>query len=149
MRKLVYSLVGAVAVLSLTASLATGATKHPVAHLGTVRCGGLYQPPCVAPTVIVRSAVACEKTGTTLRFPIRLHSVAGLARATVKLGGRTLRTVTFHGSPTTRTITVTVSTRGDKPGLFTISVRATDTRGKSSTGRAHFTICKPAPVFTG
>jgi hypothetical protein len=65
------------------------------------------------------------------------------------LGGRTIKSVKFHGSPTARTITVAVSTRGDKPGLFTITVKATDTRGKTPTGRAHFTICRPAPVFTG
>ncbi len=149
MRKLVFSLVGVVAVLAMTASLATGATKRPAAHLGAVKCGGLYQPPCVKPTIIVRSAVACQQTGTVLRFPIRLHSVAGLSRATVKVGGRTVKTVKFTGSPTNRTITVRVSTRGQRPGLFTITVRVTDTRGKTATGRAHYTICRPAPVFTG
>jgi hypothetical protein len=149
MRKLVYSVAGVVAVLALTASLATGATAHPVAHSGAVRCGGLYQPPCVAPTVIVHSAVACKATGATLHFPIRLHSIAGLSSATVKLGNRTIKVVKFHGSPTTRTITVSINTRGDKPGLRTITVRVVDTRGKSGTGRAHFTICRPAPVFTG
>jgi hypothetical protein len=149
MRKLMFVLVAVVAALAMTASLATGATKAPAAHGSVVRCGNLYQPPCVSPVVIVRSAVACAQTGKTLRFPIRLHSVAGLARATVKVNGRTVKTVKFTGSPTTKTVVTKVNTRGSKPGLHTITVRAVDTRGKSATGRAHFTICRPAPVFTG
>lgn len=133
----------------MTASLATGATKAPAAHPSQVLCGGLYQPPCVSPTVIVRSAVACRKTGKVLTFPIRLHSVAGLAKATVKVGRRTIKTVRFKGSPTTKTVRATVNTHGDSPGLYTITVKAVDTRGKTASGRAHFTICRPAPVFTG
>lgn len=151
MRKLIVVSVGVVAALAMTASLATGATKAPAAHRSQsqVLCGGLYQPPCVSPTVIVRSAVACRKTGKVLFFPVRLHSVAGLARATVKVGRRTIKSVTFKGSPRTKTVVAKVNTRGDRPGLFTITVKAVDTRGKSATGRAHFTICRPAPVFTG
>jgi hypothetical protein len=149
MRRVAFWLLGAVAVLAVTTSFASGATQAGSARAPVVKCGGLYQAPCVAPSVIVRSAVACQATGTTLHFPIRLHSVAGLSRATVKLGRRTIMKVKFKGSPTTKTINVSVNTRGDKPGLYTITVKATDTRGKSSTGRAHFTICKPAPVFTG
>jgi hypothetical protein len=84
-----------------------------------------------------------------LTFPIRLRSVAGLAKAKVKVGSRTVSTVKFKGSPVKKTVNVKVNTHGDKPGLHTITVKATDTRGKSSTGRAHFTICRPAPVFTG
>jgi len=147
MRKVLFTLVGAVAVVVIAASLASGAGAKPVAH--GAQCGGLYQPPCVAPTVVVRSAVACQQTGTTLKFPIKLHSNAGLSRATVKVGKKTIKKVTFKTHPDDVTLHVKVSTRGDKPGLFTMTVKATDTRGKSSTGRAHFTICKPAPVFTG
>jgi hypothetical protein len=147
MRKVLFSMVGAVAVIAMTASLASGAPKAPVGH--AAQCGGLYQPPCVAPTVIVRSAVACQQTGTTIKFPIHLHSNAGLSRATVKVGKKTIKKVTFPKHPDDTTLNVKVNTRGDKPGLYTMTVKATDTRGKSSTGRAHFTICKPAPVFTG
>jgi hypothetical protein len=149
MRKFIVVSLGVVAALAATASLATGATKAPAAHSSVVRCGGLYQQPCVSPVVTVRSAVACSQTGKVLTFPIRLRSVAGLARATVKVGGRTVRKVKFKGSPVRKTVNVRVNTRGDKPGLHTITVKATDTRGKSASGRAHFTICRPAPVFTG
>lgn len=150
MRKLVFSLVGVVGVLAAAASFAAGAgAKQPAAHTSAVLCAGLYQPPCVAPTVVVRSAVACSQTGRTLRFPIRLHSLAGLRSATVQVGTRTVKTYKFAGGPNDKTITVVVNTHGDKPGLYTITVKATDSRGKTSTARAHFTICKPAPVFTG
>lgn len=152
MRKVVFSVIGAFAVLATTASLVTvagAAAQQPEAHVSAAKCGALYQPPCVKPTIIVRSAVACAKTGKVLRFPIRLHSLAGLSRATVKVGSRTVKTFTFKGDPNDKTVTVVVDTRGKKPGLYTITVKATDARGKSSTGRAHFTICRPAPVFTG
>lgn len=152
MRKVVFSVVGVFAVVATTASLVTvagAAAKPPLARVSVSKCGGLYQPPCVKPTVIVRSAVACRKTGKILRFPVRLHSLAGLSRATVKVGSRTIKTFRFKGGPNDKTVTVVVNTHGDKPGLYTITVKATDTRGKSSTARAHFTICRPAPVFTG
>jgi hypothetical protein len=146
MRKVLFTLVGAVAVVAMTASLASGAAK-PVAH--AAQCGGLYQPPCVAPVVVVRSAVACQQTGTTIKFPIKLHSNAGLSGVTVKVGKKTIKKVKYPKHPENATLNVKVNTRGYKPGLFTITVKATDTRGKSTTRRAHFTICKPAPVFTG
>src|SRR5436305_13380852 len=118
MRKFMFVLLGAVAALAMTASLATGATKAPAAHQGQVLCGGLYQPPCVSPTVIVRSAVACRQTGKKLSFPIRLHSVAGLSRATVKLGRKTIKTIRFKGSPRTKTVVAKLNTHGDTPGLY-------------------------------
>lgn len=149
MRKVFFMLLAAFAVLAVTANLAAGASKRPSAHASVVRCGGLYQPPCIAPTVIARSAVACRNTGTTLTFPVSVHAIAGLANASAKYKGKTIKKVTFKGSPQNGHFTVVISTRGNKPGLFKLTVRATDTRGKSASRTVHFTICRPKPVFTG
>jgi hypothetical protein len=142
-------LLAAVAVLGLTAIPAATATKSH-AHRNPPKCGTLYKPPCRKPTIVVQSRVACVKTGTILRFPITVRGNAGLRTVTVKLGSRTIRVVRFKNRPTRRSFVVAVNTRGSKPGIFTLTVRVTDVRGKSVTRRAHFLICKPKPpIFTG
>ena len=149
MRKLVFSLAGVIAVLALTASLAVGASHGPRGHVSAVKCGGLYQPPCIKPVVIARSAVACQNTGTTLRFPVAVRANAGLKSATAKFRGKTIKTVKFKGSPTNGSFTVVVHTQGLRPSIFTLTIKATDTRNVSASRNVHFTICKPKPVFTG
>lgn len=149
MRKVLLMSIATFAVMAVTASLASASHGSARAQVSVVRCGALYQPPCIAPTVIARSAVACRNTGTILRFPVSVHAVAGLARASATYKGKAIKKVTFKGSPTNGHFTVVVSTKGNKPGLFTLTVRATDTRGKSASRTVHFTICRPKPVFTG
>jgi hypothetical protein len=133
----------------MTASLATSATKARKAAQPTVRCGGLYKPPCRAPVVISRSVVACQNTGTTISFPIRLHSSAGLRSVVVRVDGKKIKSKKFSGAPTDASFRVRVSTRGFKAGLHTLATKVTDTRGKSKSKSVHFSICKPKPVFTG
>jgi hypothetical protein len=147
MRRVLVTLLAAFAVLALTANLAAGANK-PAAH-PAAKCGGLYQPPCIGPTVIARSAVACRNTGAVLRFPVSVHAIAGLAKATAKYKGKVIKSITFHGNPQSGHFTVVISTRGNKPGLFTLTLHVTDVRGKSASRTVHFTICRPKPVFTG
>lgn len=154
MRRFLISLVGVFAVFAVTAGLAASATKRPAAHPSVVKCdagqpGAKYLPPCTAPTVVVRSIVACEKTGTRLTFPITVRANAGLASATVRFRGKTIAHKTFPGNPVSASFRVRISTRGFKPGLFTLTASVTDTLGKHARKSAHFTICKPAPVFTG
>ena len=150
MRRLLISLVGVFAVFAMTASLASSASRpQNAAHASAIHCGGLYQPPCTAPVVISRSVVACQQTGTTLTFPVTLRANAGLRGATVRFRGKKVKSKKFPGNPTSAKFKVTVHTKGLKAGLFTLSTKVTDTRGKSATKSVHFTICKPKPVFTG
>lgn len=150
MRKLLISLIAVSAVFAMTASLASSRTRAPAAHVtAVVRCGGLYKPPCKKPTVITRSIVSCQQTGKVLSFPISVHANAGLKRAVVRQGGRTIKTKTFPGYPTSASFSATVSTHGFGPGLFSLGVTVTDTRGKTASKTVHFTICRPQPVFTG
>ena len=44
---------------------------------------------------------------------------------------------------------VSVSTRGVKPGLHTVTVTAVDASGRTARRVFRFTICKPKPKFTG
>jgi hypothetical protein len=148
MRKFILSLMAASAVIALTASLASGA-KRSHAHSSAALCNTLYTPPCTAPKAAVASIVACRNTGAILTFPVTASANAGLRRVTVSFLGRTIKTVTFKRQTTHKAFTVVISTRGFKPGLYTLTVNATDARGKTVTKRAHFTICTPKPVFTG
>ena len=148
MRKLILSLLAVSAVLAMTASLASSRTNVRAAR-AVVRCGGLYKPPCKQPTVITRSIVSCQASGTILSFPITVHANAGLSKATVRRAGKTIKTKTFPGAPTNASFSVTVNTHGFGPGLFTLGVTVRDTRGKTASKTAHFTICRPKPVFTG
>lgn len=146
MRRLIFPLLGVVAVVALSAIPVASASKSHAVK----KCGTLYTPPCKKPTIAVASKVTCAHTGTVLKFPIHVKGNAGLRKVTVKVGGKTIKVVTFKGGPTNKTITVAVSTRGSKAGLFTLTVITTDVRGKSVSKNAHFTICKPKPpVFTG
>jgi hypothetical protein len=148
MRKLILSLIAVSALFAMTASLASSRTIVSAARAPR-RCGGLYQPPCKKPTVITRSIVSCQQTGTILDFPISVHANAGLSRATVRRGGKTIKTKKFPGNPTDASFSATVNTHGFGPGLFTLGVTVTDTRGATASKTVHFTICRPKPVFTG
>ena len=143
MRKVLILLAAVSAVFAMTASLASGAAAPPK------RCNTLYTLPCTPPVIVASSKVSCASSGTTLAFPISLSANAGLRRATVRFGTRTIKSKKYTGAPTTSHFTVHVSTRGLKSKLFTLTITATDVRGVSSTKSVHFSICKPKPVFTG
>jgi hypothetical protein len=67
----------------------------------------------------------------------------------VRMGKTTVKNFTFKGRPTHKSVAVSINTHGFKPGLYTLTVKVTDVRGKNAIRLAHFTICKPKPVFTG
>lgn len=150
MRKLTITLLSALVVAALAAAGASGAGR-PAAHAAAppANCGTLYKPPCAPPRSVISSIAACRNTGRILSLPVTLHSVAGLRSAKVTLGRRTIRSLRFTGAPQNRSFRITINTRGFKPGIYTITVRVTDVRGVTRSKVAHFSICKPKPVFTG
>jgi hypothetical protein len=139
---------GLVAVLAVTTSLASGAAK-PRAHAAAALCGTTYTPACTAPQATVASKAACRNTGAILTFPVTASANAGLRKVTVTFRGKVIKTVRFTNQATRKTFTVVINTHGFKPGLFTLTVKATDVRGVTVTRKAHFSICHPKPVFTG
>ena len=149
MRKFVLALMGAIALIALTANLASGAKGGARAHSSAALCNTLYTPPCTPPKATVASKVACSNTGTILTFPVTASANAGLKKVTVTFRGKVIKTVKFAHQTTKKRFTAVISTRGFKPGLYTLTVKATDARGKTVTKTAHFTICHPKPVFTG
>ena len=147
MRKFILALMGALAVVALMANLASGANRAH-AH-STALCGTTYTPACTPPQAAVASIVACRNTGAILTFPVSASANAGLRKITVTFRGKVIKTVKVASGTTKKRFTVVISTRGFKPGLYTLTVKATDARGKTVTRTAHFTICHPKPVFTG
>src|SRR5437588_3293971 len=122
MRKFILALIVAIAAIATTASLASGAKRAHAAQL----CGTLYTPPCTAPKATIASIVACRNTGKTLAFPVTASANAGLRKVTVSFRGKTIKTVTFAHSTTKKQFAVVINTRGFRPGLYTLTVKATD-----------------------
>ena len=147
MRKFVV-LSGAVAIVAASISLTAGASVARVrGHAAAPLCGTLYTPPCRPPSGTVVSITSCRNTGAVLHFPITARSNAGLKSVMVR--GVVTKNYVFKGRPTSKTVSVTVNTRGFKPGLYSLTVKITDTKNKNAIRVAHFSICKPKPVFTG
>ena len=149
MRKVIFALMGAVVVIGAMASLASGASRPPHGHAALVKCGTLYTPTCKAPSAVVASIAACKAAGATVNFPIALSANAGIRNVAVKFRGKTIKSVSYSGQPTKKHLTAGVHTAGLKPGIYSVSVKITDVRGKSKTSLAHFSVCEPKPVFTG
>jgi hypothetical protein len=150
MRKLTVTLLSALALAGLSAGGAFAA-HHARAHSAAppALCGTLYKPPCAPPSSVISSIASCRGAGTVIKMPIRLHSNAGLKSVKVTLRGRTIKSLKFKGRPTSKTLRVSISTRGLKAGIYTVTVKVTDVRGVTRSRAAHFSICKPKPVFTG
>jgi hypothetical protein len=93
----------------------------------------------------------CAQPGKILHFPVTIHAPAGLRKIVVFLGSKRIRRITFRGGnpPTRKRIVVTIRTRGFKPGLYRLRLVETDAKRRTVTERAHFSICKPIPIFTG
>jgi hypothetical protein len=146
MRKLIISLLCVAAVVALATSVAAGHTKG---HAAAPLCGTLYTPPCAPPSGTIVSIASCKNTGTMITMPASVHAIAGLKTATVTLNGKTIKVVKFSGRPKNGSFHVTISTRGFKPGVYSVKVTVTDVRGTNTVRIAHFSICTPKPVFTG
>jgi hypothetical protein len=148
MRRLIYTFVGAAATLGLTASFALGVSNQ-------VHCGTRYTPRCVNPKVTVQTiSVSCHPANTTFRLPnMTFTSVAGLRQITVTVRStpRTIYNAKNLGGIAKRVIRgLALNTRGLSPGVHTISIVVTDTRGKRTTTTLRFVVCQPPPPkFTG
>jgi hypothetical protein len=71
-----------------------------------------------------------------------VHARAGLRRVTVFLGKNRIKSITYKGKPKTKQFSVTITTRGLKPGVHTLTVKVRDVKGKTTSKHAHFSICK-------
>jgi hypothetical protein len=145
MRKLLFTLSLAAAIAVVMAGLASGAA--------TSRCGTRYTPRCSGPALsVVPPSLKCKAPGAKVTVaPIKVSSIAGIRRITIKVDGKTVKTYTFHGTgPQHKTISsFSVSTKGLKAGVHTVTVTTTDVKGKSATQTVRFTVCVVKPVFTG
>jgi len=149
LRKFIISLLGVVAVVGITASIATASHGRAHSAASGALCGTLYKPPCAPPGAVFSSLAACTAKASVTISNIRLHAIAGIRKATIAVNGHTVKTVTYTNRPQNKTIGVTISTRGLKPGLYKVTVKVTDVRGVTRSHTGHFAICKPKPVVTG
>jgi hypothetical protein len=143
---IVAGMAAATAVTVGAVSVASGAN--------TVKCGGLYQPACITPSISTTISTTCHKEGTILRVPvITIKANAGLKEIKITIKGRkkVVKVYKNLNSATSKTIGgLKIDTHGFKPGAHTIVVTVTDTRGKTVTKKYRVAICaiKPPP-FTG
>jgi hypothetical protein len=151
MRRLIFMLVGATAALAATAGIAAGAgpIKCKVAPPGTPAIQlALY---CQNPQLTVGPvSVVCHAPGASIRLPaIKVRANAGIARITVSVDGRTIRTFKYNTGPTSKTVRVTVRTVGLRAGVHTVRITTVDNRNKRVSTTRRFAICRPVPHFTG
>lgn len=148
MRKLFVALLSVSVVAGIATGIASGAGHR--AHAAAPKCGTLYTPPCAPPGAVFSSLAACKAAGTLISVPVKLHAVAGIKSASMYVNGHKVKTYTYKNHPRNVSIgDVPISTRGLKPGLYTMTVKVTDVRGVTRSHTGHFAICKPKPVFTG
>jgi hypothetical protein len=106
----------------------------------------------VGPPVLSAHALsaACRASAARVQIPTTtITSVGGLKTVTVKLDGRTIKTVKVSSKNSYTLKNLSVSTKGLKAGLHTVTVTAVDAAGRSARRVLHFSICKPKPKFTG
>ncbi len=137
------------------AAAAPSASSSAVAK----RCGtGQYEKKCTNPKFTYKAPSAkCQSVGAAFNVPkVTFTSNAGLRQITVKLGGKTIKNVSFKGNGPTQYILKSfgVGTKGLSSGSHNVQVEARDVMGKTTRSTMHFVICKPAavatkPVFTG
>lgn len=149
MRRVMYLLVGVAAALAVTigaVGIASGAN--------TVKCGHLYQPDCTLPKITTTISAVCHKEGSKITIPkIAITSNAGLKSIVVTLKGRSKPIKVYKNlhSATKKTVGgISINSKGLKPGSHTVTIKVTDTRGKTTTRVVHIAICVPKPPpFTG
>lgn len=134
----------------VTAGIANGASSRAV-----VRCGHLYQPACRRPAVgPVMIAIKCHPVGTTVTIPpFSVSSNAGLTKVVITVAGRTRPIATYSnlGSTLSKRISgLKVNTRGLSSRTHVITIKVTDSRGKTATRTLRFAVCAvPKPITTG
>jgi len=152
-------IVGALAVSGLSTAAIAVAAPSASSSAVAKRCGtGQYEKKCTNPKFTYKAPSAkCQSVGAEFAVPkVTFTSVAGLRQITIKLGGKTVKTVAFKGNgPTQYTLnSFNIATKGLSSGSHDVLVAATDVRSKTTSSTMHFVICKPAavatkPVFTG
>jgi hypothetical protein len=119
----------------------------------TARCGTRYTKPCTTPRLIVTPPpVVCHKKSTSFDLPTAtLTSLPGIRRIVVTEGSKVIRSVSFKGrGPQQYSLGgVKISTAGLQPGVHAVTITVTDVRGKKVSRTLRFSVCAPAPVFTG
>lgn len=144
-----YIFAGMAAVIAVTVgavSVASGAN--------TVKCGGLYQPGCVNPSITTTISTTCHKEGATIHIPvITIKANAGLKEIEITVKGRKKPVKVYknlHSATSKKVGGITINTHGLKPGAHTIKITVIDTRGKKVTKSYRIAICKiKPPPFTG
>jgi hypothetical protein len=155
-RFLVVLCLAGTSVLALS-SVASGAPtvrcKNGLTPTCAVRCKHGLTPTCTAPVIRVKGlGVACHTPGSSFKLPpITITSNVGLRHVRITLGSRVLRNLHYRPPGPTKKVYrhVRVSTSGLSAGLHSLMIAATDFNHKTSRRRLHFTVCPPAPVFTG
>lgn len=154
MRKLMFTVLASGVFALAATGLAVGATKpnRATPHRTGARCGTRYTPVCTKPKLKVRELPpACFAPSSTITLPpITVTSNAGIRKIVVTSRGKTVKKVTFKGAgPTTHTLSGVTVLSSETPGMYTVKVATTDVTGKTVSKTLRFSICKPAPVFTG
>ena len=145
--------VGALALCGLSTAAIAVAAPSASSSAAATRCGtGQYETKCTAPKFTYRAPSAkCQAVGTAVDVPkVTFTSNAGLRQITVKLGGKTVKQVSFKGKGPTQYILkgLKIPTNGLSSGSHSVLVSAKDVRSKTTTSTMHFVICKPKPVAT-
>ncbi|MEA2198036.1 MAG: hypothetical protein QOJ25_2087 [Solirubrobacteraceae bacterium] len=145
MRKVLYTSVGAIAVVVATASIAAAASP--------ALCGTRYTPRCTSPFIShIPVSVACHAPASVIRLASFTASAnAGIKKITVTVHSKakTVYSASGNGAKKKTVSGVTINTAGLNAGAHTITIKVVDQRGKTTTTTYHFAICKPKPIFTG
>ena len=83
MRKFIISLLGVVAVVGITASIATASHGRAHSAASGALCGTLYKPPCAPPGAVFSSLAACTAKASVTISTRGLQP--GLYKVTVKV----------------------------------------------------------------
>lgn len=145
--------VGVLAVAGFSAASIAVAAPSASSSAVAQRCGtGQYEKKCTKPTFTYKApSLKCQAPDAAFNVPtITFTSIAGLRKITVKLGGKTVKTVTFKGNgPTQYKLSgLTIATKGLGAGSHNVEVAAIDVKNKTTSSTMRFVVCKPTPVAT-
>jgi hypothetical protein len=155
-RKAIATLVVGCAVAAGASGVATAARPH----VGGKKCGTKYTPACkkhhevfTKPRIVTPPvSPKCVNTGATYMLPkVTFTANAGIRTIQVREGLRTIKVVRFKGRGKTKYSLggLMVATTGLSAGGHQLSVKVTDTRGRSASATVRFSVCVTTPVFTG
>jgi len=138
MRKLILLLAGVVAVISVSATLASGA----------VPCRTIY----CQNTIGTNLNVSCRAKNSHFTLsPITVTSGNQIKRITITLRSTTVKVVNLPTKVYVKTLRgVVVSTAGLAAGVHTITITVVPRKGRAFSRTLHFAVCTPPkPRTTG